>query len=78
MREVSRVPEHVRMARECHLRGLTQALDHPAEPHGTHWGSPRSGILGLPVKATGLLLALQTTYCPVELQTTYCPVDKRA
>ena len=28
MREVSRVPEHVRMARECHLRGLTQALDH--------------------------------------------------
>ena len=50
MREVSRVPEQVRMARECHLRGLTQALDHPAEPHGTHWGLPRSGILGLPVK----------------------------
>jgi hypothetical protein len=79
MREVSRVPEHVRMARECHLRGLTQALDHPAEPHGTHWGFPVRAYWGFPLRlATGLLLAFQTTYCPVELQTTYCPVDKRA
>jgi hypothetical protein len=40
MREVSRVPEHVRMARECHLRGLTQALDHPAEPTALIGASP--------------------------------------
>ena len=62
MREVSRVPEHVRMARECHLRGLTQALDHPAEPHGTHWGFAIRAYWGSPFGhkdlATGLLLAL--------------------
>jgi hypothetical protein len=53
MREVSRVPEQVRMARECHLRGLTQALDHPAEPHGTHWGTPFRHIGASPFRHIG-------------------------
>jgi hypothetical protein len=43
MRGASRVPEHVRMAREWHLRGLTQALDHSANPTALI-GAPRSGI----------------------------------
>jgi hypothetical protein len=57
MREVSRVPEHVRMARECHLRGLTQALDHPAEPHGTHWGFPVRAYWGFPLRPSDRPLA---------------------
>ena len=57
MREVSRVPEHVRMARECHLRGLTQALDHPAEPDGTHWGFPVRAYWGFPLRPSDRPLA---------------------
>ena len=57
MREVSRVPEHVRMARECHLRGLTLGARPSGGTHGTHWGFPLRAYWGFPLRPSDRPLA---------------------